>query len=139
MPILRREMTHTFHRVLYGGQTERIRLHKRDDDQRQGTIATHVLYDVRRSAINKTGQTLDGDMNVGHTTRWHIPRAELDRVGINYLNPIDKVEQLDGVEAGNFWQPESDTQIDVKLFANMVVLDCKMLKPKISRVGVPGY
>lgn len=125
--------------LLYAGQLEKVRLHKRDDDQRQGTVTTHVLFRCRRSRIQKSGQTLDGDLNVGHKTQWHIPRDELDRVGVAYLNPLDKIEQLKGTEAGNVWSPESDTGIDVKLFGNMVVLDCKLRKPKVSNVGRPGY
>ena len=128
-----------FHRFLYAGQLESVRLLKRGDDQRQGEITAYTLHECRRSQIHKAGQTLDGDMNVEHTTTWHIPRTELDRVGVNYLNPLDAIEQLDGEEKGNIWQPESDTGIDVKLFAVHVCVDCKLLKPKISRVGVPGY
>ena len=138
MPLNRANQRH-FHRTLYAGQLESIRLLKRDDDQRQGTVTPYILYEARRSAIKKSGQTLDGDMNVTHTTTWHIPRVELERVGINYLNPLDQIEQLDEPERGNFWQPEATTEIDVKLFGDHVCVDCLMVKPAVSRIGIPGY
>jgi len=132
---LRRSTTRTFHRTLYAGMLESVRLLKRGDNQQQGTVTPYVLYQCRRSAISKTGQTLDGAQNVGNRTVWHIPRTELERVGINYLNPLDRIEQLDEPERGYIWQPEAPETIDVKLFANHVCVACKLVKPALSRVG----
>ena len=132
---LRRNNTRGFHRTLYAGMLESIRLLKRGDNQQQGTVVAYILYECRRSSVHKTGQTLDGPQNVGSVTVWHIPRTELERVGINYINPTDRIEQLDEPEKGYVWQPEAPEMIDVKLFANMVRIECKMFKPAASRVG----
>lgn len=132
---LNRGNTRDFHRTLYAGMLETVRLLKRGDNQQQGTVVTHVLYECRRSRISRRGQTLEGPWDVTHTTVWHIPRAELERVGVNYLNPLDRIEQLDPPEDGYVWQPESDNDIDVKLFANHVCVACKLVKPAASRVG----
>ena len=53
-----------FHRFLYAGQLESVRLLKRGDDQRQGEITAYTLHECRRSQIHKAGQTLDGDAEV---------------------------------------------------------------------------
>ena len=132
---LRRNNTRGFHRLLYAGQLETVRLLKRGDNQQQGTVTAFILYECRRSKMQKSGQTLDGAMNVGSRTIWHIPRTELERVGVNYINPLDRIEQLDEPEKGYVWEPESPETIDVKLFANHVCIDCKMLVPARSRVG----
>lgn len=121
---LRRNNTRRFTRKTYAGITEKVRIHKRNDDQQQGTVTTYILFRVRRSQIEKTGETIQGDMVSDHTTVWHIPRTELERVGINYLNPLDRIEQLVGREAGSWWQPEATTIIDVKMFGNEICLAC---------------
>ena len=128
-----------FHRHLYAGMMERVRLHKRGDDQQQGTVVTHILFECRRSSIQKGGQTLDGDMNVNHTTVWHLPTSELRRVGVNYLNPCDQIEQLDGEEKGYIWEPEATTTIESKLFTTHAHVNCLLLRPGVTRVGTPGY
>lgn len=74
--------------------------------------------------ITKGGQTLDGDMTTDHTITWHIPRVELDRVGINYLNPLDIiVDKFD-----RYWQPEAPNTIDIKLIETRLDINCKRLK-----------
>ena len=138
MPMNRDNQMH-FHRTLYSGMMEKIRLHKRNDDQRQVDVTTYIIHEARRSSIQKGGQTLDGDMNVDHTTVWHIPTSELRRVGINYLNPADVIEQLTGEEKNTQWQPEATTTIESKLFTTHAHIACLMLKPAVSRVGVAGY
>ncbi len=138
MPLARKN-TRGFHRKTYSGQLEKIQLLKRGDDQQQGTVVTYVLYQCRRSLIPKSGETLEGDMNVTHTCTWHIPRVELDRVGINYLNPADRIVQLDGVERDTVWQPESTTGIENKMFRNHLCIQCLMLNPAIRRAGINGF
>lgn len=121
---------------IYGGTgaLERIKVYKREDDQTQGTVTAHVLYNCRRSMNVKTGETIQGEMAADHTTTWHIPRTELERVGINYINSLDRIEQLDGREKGRRWQPESDTSITEKLWALEVHVDCKRCDPP-GRLG----
>ncbi len=120
MPLNKRN-THVFHRFLYAGQLSTLTLRKRGDNQQQGTIRDIVLHECRWGKHNKTGNTLDGDMNVGHWRMLHIPRIELDRVGVQYLNPTD--EFID--QEGRHWNTEGDNTIDVKLFENHVCVELK--------------
>lgn len=110
-----------FHRTLYAGQLQKITLLKRGDDLQQGTVTAHVLFNCRRRMISKTGQTIAGDISSAHSVTWVIPRQELDRVGVNYLNATDRI--VDPVEGGT-WQPESTTGLLIKLFGNIVNVDC---------------
>ena len=88
--------------------------------------------------VFKTGETILGDMLADHHCVWHIPRTELDRVGIRYLNPLDRIEQLeDGAarEKGWTWQVESDTAgYTLKLFGNHYCCACKKVDPTPSGV-----
>src|SRR5438552_1028660 len=108
---MNRNNTRTFHRHLYAGMLESVRLLKRDDDQKQGTVRAIILFECRRSRIIKTGEPVQGDMSENHHTVWHIPRVELDRVGVAYLNAADRIVQLEGAEKGFTWQLESDNGI----------------------------
>ena len=124
MPLNKNNTRH-FHKCLYGTILEKVTVLKRNDNQQQGTVQSFVLYSCRRSMIFKTGETLQGDMNSDHRTIWHIPRTEMDRVGINYFNPADRI--VDG--QNRHWQPESTTMITVKLFENHVCVDCLRVDP----------
>lgn len=126
---LNRNNTRTFHRTLYAGQLEMIRLLKRNDNQKQGTVTPYILFDCRRSIILKTGETIQGDMNSNHACTWHIPIIELERVGVHYLNPLDRIVQLEGTETGWVWQPEATTLITTKLFGNHFCIDCLRTDP----------
>ena len=117
---MNRMNTRTFHRFLYAGMLETITLLKRNDNQQQGTVTSYIVHQCRRGQIFKTGETLAGDMISDHRTTWHFPRTELDRIGINYLNPADRI--VDG--KGRYWQPESTTEIRIKLFENHLCVDC---------------
>lgn len=126
MPLARKNQ-HTHHRRTFSGQLEKITLLKRDDDQRQGTVRTEILYQCRRGSIQKTSQTLQADMIADHRCTWHIPRTELNRVGIFYLNPLDRIVD----KYNRYWQPESTTVIDVKLFENHVDVECLRIDPPL--------
>lgn len=117
--------TRTFHRRLFAQQMQTITLIKRGDDQQQGTTRTLTLYECRWGIINKQGQTLQGDMVSQHERPLHIPRTELERVGVEYLNPLDRFVD----EQGRTWMPESTTPIDVKLFENHVDVQCLRTDP----------
>ena len=125
---LRKNNTGTFHRTLYGGQLEKITLLKRGDDQRQGTVTSLVIYQCRRSRIHKTSEPIQADMTASHRTTWHIPRVELTRVGVNYLNSLDRI--VDG--ENRYWQPEATTMISVNLFENHYDVDCVRVDPPRS-------
>ena len=120
MPLNRRN-TRLFTRILFAGQLQKIRLLKRNDDQQQGTVIPYILFGCRRGQITKTGETYVGNMTSDNRVTWHIPRYELDRVGINYLNPTDRIEDIE-YKTGT-WQPESTTGITEKLWGNEVDID----------------
>ncbi len=124
---MRRDNTREFHRRLYAGMLEALDILKRNDDQQQGTVRRIRIFECRRSVITKTGEMLAGDMQSDHRCTWHIPRIELDRVGINHLNPADRLVQVEGPETGSVWQPEAPTLITLKMFGNHVCLDCLMV------------
>ena len=117
--------TRTFHRCLYAGILETVTLLKRGDDQKQGTVRAVKLFQCRRRQIQKTGQTIQGDMVSDHTTEWMIPKIELDRVGVAYLNNLDRIVD----KKNRHWQPESPTTITVRLFENYVSVACLRVDP----------
>ena len=122
---LRANLCRGFHRTLFGGVLETVTLLKRDDNQRQGTVTSYLVFQCRKSLIVKTGETLQGDMTSDHRTTWHLPKSELDRVGINHLNPLDRIVDSDG----DYWQPESTTQITEKLWKQQITIDCLKVDP----------
>ncbi len=129
---LNRRNTKHFDRNLFIGVSETITLLKRDDDLRQGVVRAIILYGCWRSAISKTGQTIQRDMTGGHSCDWNVPRRELERVGVAYLSALDRIVQTEGLEAGYVWQPESTTRIDVQLLGNYVKLGCLRTDPPLG-------
>lgn len=131
---LRKANSRTFQRCLYGGELKTITLLKRDDDQLQGTVRSVLVFDARRTQITKTGQTIQGDMSSNHRTDWHLPRVSLEQAGVNYINALDRIVE-DTDDGGmpmippRVWQPESTTQIEVKLFENWVKVSCLNVTP----------
>lgn len=123
--------TRTFTRRLYGTILERVELLKRDDNQRQGTVRSLILFSCRRGQITKTGETIQADMNANHSTTWHIPLRELNRVGVAYLNPLDRIIDKNGF----WWQPEGTTNITQKLMLNEVDVDCLRVDPPKTSGG----
>jgi hypothetical protein len=123
---LNEKNTRTFHRTLYGGtgMLQTVTLLKRDDDQRQGNVTAYKLFQVRWSRIFKTGEPILGDMSSSHTRTVHLPRIELDRVGVAHINALDRFVDREGVT----WQPESTTNITVKLFQNHICVVCLRVK-----------
>lgn len=114
-----------FHRTLYAGQLVTVTLLKRNDDLQQGTVRKITLHQCRQSRETKSGQTIQQDVTAGKTTVWHIPRVELDRVGVAYLSALDRIIG----DNGAYWQPEAPNRIEVKLFRNMINLDCVSIDP----------
>lgn len=123
MPITKKNHR-VFHRSLYAGELQSITLYKRGPDQQQGAIVTYTLYQCRRSIITKAGEPILGDMASAHRVFWHIPRIELDRVGVAYISAADKI--YDPVENITY-QPESTQTIMMKLFSNMIKVECVRL------------
>ena len=115
----------TFTRTLFAGIYETITLLKRGDDQQEGTVVSYVVYQCRRSLYTKSGEAIQGAMPVVERAVWHIPRREMDRIGVAYLNVLDRI--VDG--KGRYWQPESGTEIIVKLCEVEVDLQCLRIDP----------
>src|SRR4051812_14289144 len=123
---LNKEYFKRFHICLYGQLLQTIKILKRDDDQREGTVTTYTLYDCRRSQITKLGEALLGEMSSIHRTRWHVPRVELDRVGIKYINVLDRIVDLqEQLPNGDYvtYQPESPQEIELKLVSQHVCIE----------------
>lgn len=114
-----------FHRHLYAGWLETITLLKRNNDQQAGVVRALTLYECRHSIFSKSGEPIQGDMSSNQSTIWHIPRTELDRVGVAYINAADRIIDQDG----NYWQPESTTNILVKLSKVHVCIFCLSINP----------
>lgn len=130
---LGRHNTRTFHRTLYGpGINERVRLLKRQDNQRQGTVTAYVLYDCWLDRETKNQETIQGEMSANHRATWHIPFVELERNGIHHLNPLDRIERIEGPNAGQVWEPESTTDITEILLNNHINVDCLRVDPPRS-------
>lgn len=122
---LNRKTTRTFHRTLYAGILQSITVLKRGDNQQQGVVRAVRMHQCRQSKTFKRGQTLGaGELLSSHMVTWHIPVIEMERVGIEYFSPTDQIVEDDG----KTWQPESTTQITIKLFANHWCLDCLRIR-----------
>ncbi len=124
---LSRNNTKNFQKKLFVGWLETIILLKRNDDQQQGTVRAVKVFNARRGIMSKTGQTIQHEMSSNHRCTWHIPKTELLRVGVFYINNLDRIEQLgngDPNEKGFIWQPESTETIDVKLGGNEIDINC---------------
>ncbi len=132
---LNRSTTRVFHRVLYATELQTLTLIKRGDDQREGVQVTYLLYECRWSRIYKTGEPYQGDMVSDHRRLLHIPRIELDRVGVNYLNPIDRFVD----QEGRYWQPESTTLLTLQLFENHYCVQCLRVDPPVVGPHGQGY
>ncbi len=118
--------TRVFHRTLYASQLSKVKLLKRGNDQKQGTVTEHTLYQCRWSSVSKGGEPLQGDMSTDHHITIFIPRTELDRVGVAYINATDRFVD----HKNRTWQPEAVNQrIDVKLFENRVTIECIRTDP----------
>lgn len=122
---MNRHNSRTFHRRLFAGMLQKITVLKRDDDLQQGTVRSIVLYQCRISQYTKTGQTIQGDELSAHSCTWHIPQVEMQRTGINYFNPLDRIVD----KFGRYWQPEAPQTISVKLFETHWDLECIRVDP----------
>lgn len=128
--MLSKATTRLFYRKLYGGMLKTITILKRGDDQKQGSIVSYILYGCRRKKIYHEGEPIQRDMASADETVWQIPRAELDRVGILYLNAADTiVESVRNLTKPRYWRPEANTMITDQLYENILNLDCVRCDP----------
>jgi len=135
MSMIDKSKQRVFHRTLYAAQLQTVTLLKRDDDQRQGTVRSIILYETWRSSIYKTGEPLQHDMVSDHRTVWHLARVELDRIGVAYISPIDRIVD----DQQRYWQPESTTNIDIKLFELHVHFSALRVDPPLQGRDGQGY
>jgi hypothetical protein len=124
MPLNKRN-TKVFHRVLYGGIMEKVRLLKRNPNMNASVVTNYVLYQCWWTRISKSGQQHDNETMSDHRRTLHIPRCELDRVGVHYINPLDVFVD----EQGRYWQNEGDEAIDAKLWENHLDIPCRKTDP----------
>lgn len=129
MPLNERN-TRSLYNHLYLGQTEKITILKRNDDMDAAVVTPHVIYRARWSRILKHGQPIAGDEATDHFRQLHIPRSELDRVGILHINVLDRFVD----KKNRTWQPETNQVIRVQLFENEICVDCR----RCDGVVVPG-
>lgn len=134
--VLRRRNQHVFHRGLYRGQLQTVTLLKRGDDQQEGTVTAYTLFQCRRNNISKTGEAIAFDTAATTTTNWLVPCSELRRVGVNYINVIDRLVDMFHM----WWQPESPQTITLAIFDNYYVIPCLRIDPYPNQVllGIPG-
>lgn len=111
---LRKSNTRYFYRTLFAGETERITLLKRDPDMRASVVTSYLIFNSHWGPITKTGESHGSDVLAHHKRVVFIPRAEITRVGISYINPLDRLVDIQG----RFWQPEGTTVIIAKLWEN---------------------
>ena|ERR1700722_1972830 len=126
----------TMHRKLYAGMLKTVTLLKRNIDQQQGTVTKFTVYECWRSFIHKTGEPIQNDMTSEHRTVWHIPRTELDRLGLTDINALDRIiETSTSPNQIRWWQAESTTPIDIRLFEDFVVVACLRIDPPTTSGG----
>ena len=116
--------TRTFYRSLYRGMLRTVVLNKRGLNQQQSTGTNYTLYGIRQKRIYYGGQNVAGDMTTVDYCIWQIPRTELDRVGVQNLNIVDRITD---VATNTVWQPESDDVLVNQLYENYINVPTKRL------------
>lgn len=124
MPLNKRN-TRGFHRTLYAGNLEEVRLLKRNPNFDASVVTAYQLYECWWSRITKQGEQHDNDTMSNHRRTLHIPKSELDRVGVAYINPLDRFVD----EQGRYWQNEGDEPIEIKLWENHIDVNCRRTDP----------
>lgn len=129
--VIRRENQGGIHHKLFAGIVQNITLLKRGDNFTASTVTAYKLFDCWKGTIRKYGEMIggafqDGDQQASHMTTWHIPVIELKRIGITYLNPLDRfVEE----NPNRYWQPEATTIIVFNLIENFFDVECLRIDP----------
>lgn len=118
-----------FHRCLRAGTNlQSIKYYKRGENQQQGTVTVYTLYACwREETVSRAGETLiNSVVQVEIRGTWMIPKAELDRVGINFVNVTDKIHDT---KEDKWWTPYSNDRITEMLMGNYAALDCHRTEP----------
>ncbi len=130
MPINASNQRHMM-RHLYAGMLQTVTLLKRNNDQQEGTVVAYKLFGVRQARLFKTGQPIRGNMAVGSNVTWHIPMAELERVGVAYFNVLDRIVD----KTGAYWQPETNEMIRFQLLKTHWCISCVRIDPPASQAN----
>ena len=119
MPLNARN-TKDFYQVMIADQIESVILYKRGNDQLEGNVIEYKLFRCWWGPdTQKSGQPIEEDMATNHTIKLTIPLDQLKRVGINYLNVLDRFKD----KKGRVWQPETRQSLNSELFENYITLD----------------
>jgi hypothetical protein len=102
------------------GMLQKVKLLKRGPDQQQGTVTPYILFGCRRSVITRKGQTIDGKLSSQNRTTWHIPQQELDRIGVDYITALDRIQDIE--YGTGVWQVEASDKVMEKLLRTHI--DC---------------
>ncbi len=130
MPGISPLTTRDFHRRLYAGMLQTITILKRDNDQQQGTVRRVSVANCRQSMVFKDGEPIQGDMTSNHRCVWHLSKIDLDAAGVTYINAADRIDNTNApFGVPGIWQPESGTEVIVKLFGNHVCVSCLRVDP----------
>ena len=86
-----KQKTWSLYRKSFSGVYEKVSLKKRNDNQQQGTVRNVTIFRARHGNQVKTKNTIQGDMSADHRTTWFLPRLELKRAGVSYINPTDRI------------------------------------------------
>ena len=94
------------------------------------------ISNCRRGNISKSGEAIAFDVPASTAVQWLIPCTELRRVGVNYLNVLDRI--VDKYQM--WWEPESPQNIELAIFDNYYVYNCIRVDPYPNTVllGIPG-
>lgn len=120
MTILNREHLRSFHRKLYAGFNQTVKLHKRRHNQGGGYEYVATLFNCRWSRIFGAKEPQDDDITAAQSRTLHVPRSELDLAGVDYVEFGDKFEDEDG----RFWMSEATTTITNKLTEEHLDVPC---------------
>lgn len=126
--MLRKKVMRNAHRYISSGRQEKVELLKRDDDQRQGTVTRYLIFQCRWTKISRTGELIQSEILVDNNRTLHVPVVELKRVGVHHINPADRFIDIEG----RYWQPESSTTIEEKLFSSHLDIFCVRIDPPLE-------
>lgn len=97
------------------------------------TVGLKVFVgNCRWARIFKQGEPIAGQMASEHFRELHVPRIEMERVGVAYFNALDRF--ID--KQGRYWQPESDSLITVKLGLMHVCVQCRLTDPPVNSAAI---
>ena len=131
MPLNARN-TRQRHRCIWGGRQETVTLLARGNNVWEPggvndavVVRSVTLFRCLWGPIDKSGSILDNERAAYMDRRLTIPRSEMDRVGVPYINAafffVDKF--------GRFWTATASPPIHAALFENYISMTCHRIDP----------